>query len=115
MATITRLLDFSPMRKTAISLVALGCIICFSLSYASPVAKVTALKSPAWVQYENDKTGLRIGSDLEIGDFIITGTNGRVEMQLWPTASLRLYADSVISLVPGSNAEAGASDKQPVV
>ena len=103
------------MHKTAISLVALGCMVCFSLSHASPVAKVTALKSPAWVQQENDKTGLTNGSDLELGDYIITGTSGRVEMQLWPNASLHLYPDSVISLVPGSNAEAGATGKQPVV
>ena len=115
MATITRLLDIPPMRKTAISLVALSCIGFFSLSYASPVAKVTALISPAWVQKDNDKIGLTNGSDLEIGDFIITGTSGRVEMQLWPNASLHLYADSVISLMPSSNAEASASDSQPVV
>jgi len=103
------------MQKTAISLVALGCMFCFSLSYASPVAKVTALKSPAWVQKENVKSGLANGSDLEIGDFIITGTSGRVEIQLWPNASLHLYPDSVISLMPGSNAVAGASGKQSVV
>ena len=103
------------MQKTAISLVALGCMVCFSLSYASPVAKVTALKPPVWVQQENDKTGLTNGSDLEIGDYIITGTNGRVEMQLWPNASLRLYPDSVISLVPSSNAEATATGKQSAV
>jgi len=103
------------MQKTAISLVALGCMVCFSLSHASPVAKVTALKSPAWVQKENDKTGLTTGSDLEIGDYIITGTSGRVEMQLWPNASLELYPDSAISLGTSSNAETSAADEQSVV
>ena len=103
------------MQKTAISLVALGCMVCFSLSHASPVAKVTALKSPAWVQQENEKTGLTNGSDLEIGDYVITGTGGRVEMQLWPNAGLYLYPNSAISLIPSRNAEAGVTGKQSVV
>ncbi|MDH3636516.1 MAG: SPOR domain-containing protein [Gammaproteobacteria bacterium] len=103
------------MQKTAISLVALGCMVCFSLSYASSVAKVTALKSPAWIQKENDKTELTNGSDLEIGDYVITGTSGRVEMQIWPNASLHLYPDSVISLLASSSAESSATGKQSVL
>jgi len=94
------------------SLVALGCMVCFSLSYASSIARVTALKPPAWVQKENDKTELTNGNDLELGDYIITGASGRVEMQLWPNASLYLYPDSVISLLASSNTESTAPGKQ---
>ncbi len=103
------------MQKTAISLVALGCMVCFSLSYASSIARVTALKSPAWVQKENDRTELTNGSNFEIGDYIITGASGRVEMELWPNASLRLYPDSVISLLASSNTESSTPGKQSVL
>lgn len=103
------------MQKTALSLVALGCITCFPGAVASPAATVTGLQSSAWVQQENSKTALGSGNELKIGDFIVTDDTGRVEMQLWSSASLRLYPDSAISLLANDKTEAGTADRQPLL
>ena len=103
------------MQKTSLSLVALGCIACFSPADASIVAKVTALQSLAWVEQENNKTVLRSGNDLEIGDHIITSDSGRVDMQLWSNASLRLYTNSEIRLLANKNTGLSTPVNQPLL
>jgi cell division septation protein DedD len=103
------------MQKTTLSLVALGCIACFSPADASIVAKVTALQSLAWVEQENNKTVLRSGNDLEIGDHIITSDSGRVDMQLWSNASLRLYTNSEIRLLANKNTGLSTPVNQPLL
>lgn len=108
-------LIFPRMQKTALNLVALGCIVCFSPADASSVAKVTALQSSAWVQQANNKVELKRGNDLEIGDHIITSDTGRVDMQLWSNATLRLYTNSEIRLQANKNTELNAPDNQPLL
>lgn len=103
------------MQKTAISLVALGCSVCFSPADASSVAKVTALQSSAWVERENNKTALRSDSDLEVGDHIITSDTGRVDMKLWSNATLRLYTNSEIRLQANKNTELNTPGNQPLL
>lgn len=103
------------MQKTTLSLVALGCIVCFSPADASTVAKVTALQSLAWVEQDNNKTALRIGNDLEIGDHIITSDTGRVDMQLWSNASLRLYTNSEIRLQANKNTGLNTPINRPLL
>jgi cell division septation protein DedD len=103
------------MQKTALSLVALGCSVCFSPTDASPIARVTALESLAWVQQTNSKVELKSGNDLEIGDHIITSDTGRVDMQLWSNASLRLYTNSEIRLQANKNTELDTPGNQPLL
>jgi cell division septation protein DedD len=103
------------MQKTALSLVALGCSVFFSPADASPVARVTALESPAWVQQANNKVELKSGNDLEIGDHIITSDTGRVDMQLWSNASLRLYTNSEIRLQANKNTGLSTPVNQPLL
>lgn len=103
------------MQKTTLSLAALGCIVCFSIADASPVARVTALQSSAWIEQENNKTVLRSDRDLEVGDHIITSDTGRVEMQFWPNASLRLYPNSEIRLQAKKNTESNTPDNQALL
>ena len=103
------------MQKTALSLVALGCSVCFSPTDASPIARVTALESRAWVQQADNKVELKSGNDLEIGDHIITSDTGRVDMQLWSNATLRLYTNSEIRLEANKNTELNTPDNQPLL
>jgi cell division septation protein DedD len=103
------------MQKTVLSLVALGCSVCFSPADASPIARVTALESLAWVQRADNKVELKSGNDLEIGDHIITSDTGRVDMQLWSNATLRLYTNSEIRLQANKNTELNKSGNQPLL
>ncbi len=108
-------LIFARMQKTTLSLAALGCIVCFSTADASSVARVTALQSSAWIEQENNKTVLRSDRDLEVGDHIITGDTGRVEMQFWSNASLRLYPNSEIRLQAKKNTKLNTPGNQPLL
>ncbi len=103
------------MQKTALSLVALGCSVCFSPAVASPIARITALESLVWVQQANNKVELKSGNDLEIGDHIITSDTGRVDMQLWSNATLRLYTNSEIRLQANKNTELNSTGNQPLL
>ncbi len=103
------------MQKTLLSLVALGCLVCFSTADAASVARVTALQSSAWVEQENNKTTLGSNSDIEIGDHIITGDTGRVEMQFQSNATLRLYTNSEIRLQAKSNTDLNTRDNDPLL
>ncbi|MDH3632532.1 MAG: SPOR domain-containing protein [Gammaproteobacteria bacterium] len=103
------------MQKTLLSLAVLGCLVCFSTADAASVARVTALQSSAWVEQENNKTTLGSNSDIEIGDHIITGDTGRVEMQFQSIATLRLYANSEIRLQAKSNTDLNTPDNDPLL
>ena len=115
MLRIVYKLIFARMQKTTLSLVALGCIVCFSIADAASIARVTALQSFAWVEQENNKTRLRINSDLEVGDHVITGDTGRVEMQFRSNTTLRLYTNSEIRLQAKRNAELNTPDNHPLL
>jgi len=108
-------LIFARMQKTILSLVALGCIVCFSTADAASIARVTALQSSAWVEQENNKTTLRSNSDLKVGDHIITSDTGRVEMQFRSNATLRLYTNSEIRLQSKRNTELSTPDNHPLL
>ena len=86
------------MQKTVFSLIALTGIICFSQSIASSVATITALQPPVWSQRNNTKTELNSSSILKIGDHIVTGDTGRVEIQLWTSTTLQLNTNSEITI-----------------
>jgi len=103
------------MQKTTLSLVALGCSVCFSTADASSVARVTALQSSAWVEQENNKTVLGSDRELEVGDHITTNDTGRVEMQLWSNATLRLYTNSEIRLQANKNTELNTPGNQALL
>ena len=99
------------MQKKSLILLVLTGIIGIASANASPTVTITALKSPVWVQQANSKTKLGRNSKLKIGDNIATGAAGRVELQLWVNARLRLNSNSEITI----RAEAGqaAADARP--
>jgi hypothetical protein len=103
------------MQNTILSLVAFGCIVCFSSADAAAIARVTALQSTAWVEQENNKTTLGSNSDLEVGDHVITSDTGRVEMQFQSNATLRLYTNSEIKLQAKRNSELNAPNNHPLL
>lgn len=102
------------MQKTVFSLIALACIHCFAAVNAAPNARVTASQPPVWLQQGNDKTELPGGSDLAPGDQVNTGSGGRVEIQLWSIARLRVYPDSEVRLLESSAGEPGSAGKLQV-
>jgi hypothetical protein len=103
------------MQKTAPCLLALGFIVSFIPIEVLAIVKITAYKLPAWVQQDNTKTELRIGDDLEIGDQVITGNDGRVEMQPRSNTTLRLYPNSEMGLLANPKAQLSTSATQPVL
>ena len=65
---------------------------------AAPVATVTALKSPVWLQRDDNISEAGSNSIFNPGDIISTGDNGQVEMQLWTNARLQLNSASTITI-----------------
>ena len=86
------------MQKKHLILLVLTGIIGIASANASSTVTITALKSPVWVQQDNSKTRLGRNSILKIGDNIATGAAGRVELQLWVNARLRLNSNSEITI-----------------
>ena len=98
--------------KKLIFLVLTG-IICISTANASSIATVIALKSPARLMQGSTQTELGRNSILKIGDSIATGDTGRVEMRLWVNATLRLNANSEITLRAGDESGITNPDRHP--
>ena len=88
-------------KKIPILLVLIG-FICISTAHAAPIATVTALKLPVWLQRDNSNTELDRNRVIKIGDNIATGKTGRVEMQLWGNATLQLNSNSEITIRGGN-------------
>ncbi len=86
------------MQKTTLYLLALGIVGYLSPVHVFAFAEVNAFELPAWIQHNNNKTMISDSSNLEIGDHVITGDSGRVELQLRSNTTLRLYPDSKILL-----------------
>jgi hypothetical protein len=86
------------MQKILFSFIAIIGISSISTANASSIATITKLQSPVWVQQNNTKTELGQNSVLKIGDRIITGKSGRVEMLLWASVALQLNANSEITI-----------------
>lgn len=86
------------MQKILFSFIAIIAISSISTAHASSIATITKLQSPVWVQQNNTKTELGQNSVLKIGDRIITGKSGRVEMLLWASVALQLNANSEITI-----------------
>jgi hypothetical protein len=101
------------MQNKKLILLVLTGIICMSTANASTIATVTALKSPVRLQQDNTKTELRRNSKLKIGDSIETGDTGRVEMQLWVNATLRLNSNSKITIRAADRAGVSVPDRYP--
>jgi len=101
------------MHKNLLSFIALIGITCFSPTNASSIAKITALQSPVWVQQNNTKTELGQNSVLRVGDQIITGESGRVEMLLWSNLMLQLNANSEITILANQKTVIATTDIQP--
>ncbi len=86
------------MQKILLNFIALIGITSISPANASSIATITELQSPVWVQQNDTKTELGQNSVLKIGDRIITGKSGRVEMLLWASVALQLNANSEITI-----------------
>jgi len=102
-------------KKTLILLVLTGIIgiIGIASANASSTVTITALKSPVWVLQDNSKTKLGRNSKLKIGDNIATGDAGRVEIQLWVNARLRLNSNSEITFRATKKVNQTAADDHP--
>ncbi len=89
------------MQKTVSGLVAVICLTCCNLANASPGARVAMVSSSAWIQQGEGKTDLAAGSEINSGDQVVTGENGRIEIELWSDVRLRVYpASQVIVMNP---------------
>jgi peptide methionine sulfoxide reductase MsrA len=91
-----------------------------SSAIAAPgIATITASNSPVWLQQGDSKTRLGGNRQLSIGDIISTGATGRVQMELWETATLQLNTDSEIAIRAendeGNDIEASRSELHPVL
>lgn len=65
---------------------------------AAELGGISALRQPAWLQRETDRTPLADGQAIVPGDRLITGAEGRVELRLGSVVSLLLNADSEIRI-----------------
>jgi len=101
------------MQKTVSGLLAIFCLTCFALADASSSAHVATVALPAWIQQAESKIDLAAGSEITDGDRVITGNNGRIEIELGSGTRLRIYSDSEISV---SNApDVDAAEARPVL
>jgi hypothetical protein len=101
------------MQKKNLILLVLAGIIGIAGANASSTITITALKSPVWIQRDNSKTQLGLSSILKIGDNIVTGDAGRVEIQLWVNARLRLNSNSEITFRAAKKVGQAAADVRP--
>jgi hypothetical protein len=79
------------------------------------VATITASTSPVWLQQGDSKTRLGGNRQLSIDDIISTGATGRVQMELWETATLQLNTDSEIAIRAENDIEGSRSELHPVL
>jgi hypothetical protein len=99
----------------------LTCLVVTSLisignATASPgIATITAWNSPVWLQQDDSKTRLVRNSKLSIGASISTGETGRVQMELWESATLQLHTDSEITIRAENDSDASKSELQPLL
>jgi len=68
-----------------------------------------------WLQHGDSKTRLAGNSELSIGDIISTGATGRIEMELWETATLQLNTDSEIAFRADNDIDTSRSELHPVL
>jgi hypothetical protein len=87
-----------------------------SSATASPgIATITVANSPVWLQQGDSKTRLGGNRQLSIGDIISTGATGRVQMELWETATLQLNTDSEIAIRAQNDSDASKPELNPVL
>jgi hypothetical protein len=102
------------MQKLTISTVLLSQMFFFVFAADFPVKKITALKSPVWLQQGVHKSQLNSDQKLKPGDKITTGNSGQVEIQMGLASTLLLYPDSEISIKP-EEADKSATQSQPLI
>ena len=93
------------MQMTVRGLIVILGLTLFTTASASPVARVTALASTVWLHQGDEKRRLTANDELGIGDRIVTGENGRAEIQLWSDPTLRIYPGTEISIRARENSE----------
>ncbi|MFT7674732.1 MAG: hypothetical protein ACI845_003149 [Gammaproteobacteria bacterium] len=101
------------MHKTLLWFIVLSGISCFTCVIASSIATITTLDSPVWVKKNNTKTELSRNSLIKVGDNIMTGETGRVEMKLWSSTMLQLNASSDITILLEKNSDAATPYDRP--
>jgi len=95
---IAGLFGAAAMHKRLAALVALFGYGCCCPVIASPVATATGLQTPVWLWLDDGKARLQPDDGLEIGDRVITGNIGRLEMLLWSGVTLQLYENTEIGI-----------------
>ncbi len=78
--------------------------------HAASVARVVSLESGAWVVTGESRSGLETGAELNRGEYIVTGGDGRVEIEIGEDAGLVLDAGSEFVIPP---TQATGSDGRP--
>jgi len=101
-----------PMQTTGWTLAVLIGFECFRPLHASPVATISSLNSPVWVQQNNLKSELTNNSRLNSGDHIITGDFGHIEINLEPDIALQVLANTEIKILAEKNAQTTIADNQ---
>ncbi len=101
------------MQKKILNLLMLTIITGITTANASFIATITALKSPVWLVQDNRKTELDRNSILKIGDNILTGDIGLVEMKLWVNATLQLNSNSQIIIRAENGIDVTNFKRQP--
>lgn len=98
------------MQKTIVALIAVFGLVLAMTVTASPVARVTALAATVWLQQGDATSRLTANVELSIGDRIVTGDNGRAEIQLWSDLVLRVYPGTEIRIQPGEKTSETSGD-----
>ena len=93
--------------------VACSCFAC-GPSFADSLGSISAVVQPVWIQLDDTGAELDTGNDIGYGDRIVTGRNGRAEIELGTGIVLRLYPDSEIRLQPARQREDDAGDAAEV-
>jgi hypothetical protein len=65
---------------------------------AEPDAQVQAVQMPAWLQRGENKTPLRVGSELRNGDTLITGANARIYVHTADGSTVKLGENASLTL-----------------
>ncbi len=91
--------------RTVSRLVLLIVVLCVHTAQASSFVTITSFKSPVWVQQSGIKSRLKPGDQWGIGDQIITGDSGEVDLQLGTGFFLQVREDSELTYLAGNNTE----------
>jgi hypothetical protein len=65
---------------------------------AEPDAMVQAVQMPAWLQREGNTTPLRVGTALQNGDKLLTGSNARIYLQTADGSTVKLGEKAELNL-----------------